>query len=275
MRRHILKRVSGWIGAPLTPLTPRAAAISVIVIVVVAVAGPFGTFNAMDLGRRLLYWGAVGGSSVLIGGLCRMQVEKQLPDCERFLQRLAVFALAALPITIDVWAISQMSFWGSSAREGIVSFLFFVPLIMVAVSLLYLMLPNFSEAGPRPGESDAQASEEGGEEGGEDGEGQTRWTPRLLRRISGAPDARVLHLSARDHIVEITTCAGQDTVRMRFRDALDEIDGLRVHRSHWVAREAIDRIERDGARVFVLLRNGERIPVSRNYQTALKERGLL
>lgn len=38
----------------------------VVVTVVAAVAGPFGTHDAMALGPRALYWGAVAGVSIVL-----------------------------------------------------------------------------------------------------------------------------------------------------------------------------------------------------------------
>ena len=100
----------------------------------------------------------------------------------------------------------------------------------------------------------------------------------MLRRIPNALDDTVLHLSVQDHFADITTGAETVSVRMRFRDALDELDGLqgmRVHRSHWVAKSAIDGVEKEQARLFLKLVNGTRVPVSRNYRPVLEDAGLI
>jgi DNA-binding LytR/AlgR family response regulator len=53
------------------------------------------------------------------------------------------------------------------------------------------------------------------------------------------------------------------------------VRGHRVHRSHWVAEDAIrETLRRDG-RVFLTMTDGAEIPVSRSYQKALREAGLL
>ena len=39
--------------------------------------------------------------------------------------------------------------------------------------------------------------------------------------------------------------------------------GEQVHRSHWVAWEAIAGVERDEGKMQLILRNGQKIPVSR------------
>ena len=80
-----------------------------------------------------------------------------------------------------------------------------------------------------------------------------------------------------DHYVEVHTAAGTEMLLLRFRDALREVEdvnGLRVHRSHWVARAAIVGVERGrGGRVALRLVNGSRIPVSRSFAPALKAQG--
>ena len=68
-----------------------------------------------------------------------------------------------------------------------------------------------------------------------------------------------------DHYVEVHTAAGSELLLLRFRDALREVegvDGLQVHRSHWVARNAVARVERrrGGGRVALRLVNGSKVP---------------
>ena len=55
-------------------------------------------------------------------------------------------------------------------------------------------------------------------------------------------------------------------------DAADA-DGLRVHRSWWVARKGVVSAERAEGRIRLKLRSGEVVPVSRSYQGAVKDAG--
>jgi hypothetical protein len=102
---------------------------------------------------------------------------------------------------------------------------------------------------------------------GEAGEGAGR--PKLLCRLPDGVDGTLLHLSVSDHYVEVATDRGTGRVLMRFSDAIEDvaqIDGLRVHRSHWVARAAVATVERANGRTFLTLTNGTRVPVSRAYE---------
>ena len=95
---------------------------------------------------------------------------------------------------------------------------------------------------------------------------------RLSERARGEP----LHLRMQDHYIEVHTSRGMEMVLLRFRDALQEVegvDGMQVHRSHWVARAAVDGVERRAGRVTLRLVNGTRVPVSRSFAPALRARG--
>ena len=65
---------------------------------------------------------------------------------------------------------------------------------------------------------------------------------------------------------------------MRLGDAMREVGetrGVQVHRSHWVAIEAVTRVTRVGGKVTVELSNGTAVPVSRGYLPGVKAAGLV
>ncbi|MEE3101020.1 MAG: LytTR family DNA-binding domain-containing protein, partial [Pseudomonadota bacterium] len=102
--------------------------------------------------------------------------------------------------------------------------------------------------------------------------------PRLLQRLSPARRAPLLRLTMNDHYVSVATEAGDELLLMRLGDAMDEAwpeEGLRVHRSHWVARRAVAEVKRDGDRALLRLTNGEEIPVSRARMRELRAAGWL
>jgi len=77
----------------------------------------------------------------------------------------------------------------------------------------------------------------------------------------------VLSLSAQDHYVEIATPKGAHLERITIKKAIElvpESSGLQVHRSHWVAYNAILDLEKTGERYAVLLRNGTKLPVGKS-----------
>jgi len=86
----------------------------------------------------------------------------------------------------------------------------------------------------------------------------------------------VLLMSAADHYVEFFTEQGSHLRRMTMKAAVEKAnaaEGMRVHRSHWVAYHAMLALEKDGERYILTLRSAQRVPVSPKY--AAKVRCLL
>lgn len=107
---------------------------------------------------------------------------------------------------------------------------------------------------------------------------QQKSQPRLLERLPESRWGNVIRLSSNDHRVQVVTDKGTETILMRFADALAElegIDGVRVHRSHWVARQAVLGQARENGRIFLTLIDGTRVPVSRGYMDAARQAGLI
>jgi DNA-binding LytR/AlgR family response regulator len=88
--------------------------------------------------------------------------------------------------------------------------------------------------------------------------------------------ASIHAVSAEDHYLRLHTSKGSDLILMRLADAIMELEGLegaQVHRSWWVARDAVKDVRRDGARVSLLLPDGGEAPVSRPNVKALRDAG--
>jgi hypothetical protein len=91
-------------------------------------------------------------------------------------------------------------------------------------------------------------------------------TPRL--------EGPVLWAEAQEHYVKLTTTDESRMVLHRFSDILrklSETDGIRVHRSHWVAFDAISETYKEGTNIRIRLKNGETVPISRSYRKILEE----
>ena len=101
---------------------------------------------------------------------------------------------------------------------------------------------------------------------------------RFFDRLPGAWANRLVALEMEDHYVR---AHGPDTsalILLRMRDAEAEligIDGMRIHRSWWVARSAVEKVLRDGRGYKLRLTNGLEPPVARDRVAALKAAGWL
>ena len=68
------------------------------------------------------------------------------------------------------------------------------------------------------------------------------------------------------------------TFTPQYYNAIDEtapVNGLQIHRSHWVALEAVSAVRRENGKVFVETTAGDRLPVSRSCLDDLRQAGLL
>jgi hypothetical protein len=95
-----------------------------------------------------------------------------------------------------------------------------------------------------------------------------------LRRIA---HDEIIALKAEDHYVRVISATQAELVLYRFADAVREMgdaDGLRVHRSFWVARKAVRRSHDAGPGLQLELVNGNRIPVGRSYRELVRQAGL-
>ena len=102
--------------------------------------------------------------------------------------------------------------------------------------------------------------------------------PRFLDRLPHEIGRDLVYLRMADHYVEAFTTAGSDLVLMRFADAvaeLEDTDGMRVHRSYWVARAHVTGAERSNGRSTLHLTGGHRVPVSRTYLPEVRAAGLI
>lgn len=100
---------------------------------------------------------------------------------------------------------------------------------------------------------------------------------RFRRRLSARRRAaRLIAVEAHDHYLKVHTDAGEELITLRFTDALDELSGAhgwRVHRSWWVAAEAVESVRWRRGAGEITLTGGLKAPVSRTHAPALKDAG--
>ncbi|MFD2367049.1 LytTR family DNA-binding domain-containing protein [Pseudoduganella sp. GCM10020061] len=246
-------------------------AAAVVLGAVCAVIGPFGTYQDLGTGARYAYWiGLVlfGAVSIVIAAHALAALRIKM----RQSVRIAVITLAsAVPTTFAVgWAesLTRLSkpipleviprLYGSVALIQLLIVLFLMRQRPSAHSLLLTTPP--AEAQPEmPVQPEAPPA-------------GIRPQP-FMARIPSHLGKELLALGAEDHYLRVITPAGSDLILMRLGDALKELDestGLQVHRSWWVAHDAVRTIRRDGAKLTLVLSDGLEVPVSRTYSAAVR-----
>lgn len=242
-----------------------------LVVVLFTVTGPFGTAERMFIGVRFTYWLILHAIAWSISIACAVIADKYLSSviASRPVRMITGSLLAALPVSLALQLVA-MAFEGRSfsttdlGRDFIVT----LPLCALFCLLTWLTMSNTAtETVSRRADivSGTMEMPEAAPDAG---------TP-LLTRLKPSNRAALLRLSSEDHYTEVVTRRGRELVLIRFSDALSELgttQGLRIHRSHWVADANVASLTKDAGRLFVLTIDGERIPVSRPYESVVRGR---
>ncbi|MGY0789488.1 LytTR family DNA-binding domain-containing protein [Azospirillum argentinense] len=267
-------------GQPRTPyrrrLLGRRLPVLLAAALVLTLLGPFGTFADLTLAQRLAYWCGLIGLGGLAFELLTLAAGHRLrkrAGAWRAMLAGVVLAVAAL-MTLTV-ALLERTLRGMDFLRplGLAELFVYVVLVTLLVSAIPVWLelrdrgllagPTTPSSPPVLDNAPAPPAE--------------RPEPAFLARLPARLGRDLLALEMEDHYVRAHTAEGSDLILMRLRDAIAELAGLQgmqVHRSHWVAAAAVAGVERkpDGKLVLVL-RNGRRVPVSRSYAAAVREAG--
>lgn len=246
--------------------------------VIAVVSGPFGTLQTFSFPERLVYWTSIIYVSAFLGYIARCLAQRQRPDRRLPGYDLVAIGLNVLLITPFVFGMTVLFQPEAASVGGFAKIGSYVGLVSLVVFLFRRILPGFE---PEPLFADAVPDsprsalpEQEGPALAEDAPPR----PRLYRRLPEGEVGDILHLAADGHFVTVSLTTGSHRLRLRFADAVDEMDaiaGLCAHRSHWVAISAVAGHKRVGGKQFLVLTTGVEVPVSRTYRPGLEARGLL
>lgn len=231
--------------------------------VVFATIGPFGTYATTVFMERFLLWGGIAVASWGVS-LCVMEIVALFTRRGSIAQHSISWAVFTVIFAPVVWVWLSVFFDMRAPGVPRVWDLFWmVGLIAAGIIVISAMVQDLLARRAREAMAEVAPHPRGS---------------KFMRRIKVAPDTRLILLKSSDHRVEVYTDQGQSLLRMRLSDALDELegyDGVRVHRSAWVARAAVRGHELRGDRVFLHLEQGHVVPVSRGYLASARAQGLL
>ena len=255
----------------------------VTVVALLAYLGPFGTWDDLAFIDRLAFWAIAVGvnwlcSNIVFPITMRHTLARDWPPGAG----VALAALiAALPGTGAVWlAVVAYLNYPPLTFPAFVALYAEVAVIQLVVGFLvcYFIERVFDrrDAASTLPSSDKILEEVGDGPRVSGAAGAKSPASALLARLPPPKRGELHHLRMQDHYVEVHTEKGMEMVLLRFRDALQEVEdveGMQVHRSHWVARTAVEGVERRDGRMTLRLVNGTRVPVSRSFAPALRARG--
>ncbi|ESQ85749.1 hypothetical protein AEAC466_00830 [Asticcacaulis sp. AC466] len=255
-----LKTPIAWLKIIVGPDWMRTYGIATGMALVLCFTGANGT-NALPLAPRFLYW-----LSLMAGGTIIAQIAGRLLDRYTNLnlwQTITVMMLCITPlITILAWLVTAGVNHRAPQVETLIVYIPPVLVISLAMTGLHVLVSR------QPVQSHAFATAQTLEPG-------VAFRERLPFKHRHAD---IFALAAEDHYLRVHTSAGETLILMRLYDAIRELDGIegsQVHRSWWVAKDAIADVIRSDGRISFSLKGGLSAPVSRSYQKALKQDGWL
>lgn len=226
-------------------------AIWIVLSLLAALAGPFETYLLLPFLPRLAYWAAVVGGSVLLDAAYRRWVPwRSVPL--RAVGRLGfALVLGALVHGLNAAVFSDWMGWG--AWLWLVGVVWIIAVAVEGLVALSIVVHGVS-AEPTAAKIAPDAA--------------------LQQRLPFDKRGVLVRLEAQDHYLKVVTGAGESLILLRLGDALSELsqfDGLRVHRSHWVARDQVREALRQDGRLRLRMSDGAEIPVSRTYKATVLE----
>lgn len=263
MRDFANLHADGW----LLRLTGRAG-LAMLFAAILAFLGPFGTYRFDSIGRlgywtlQMVAWLALSLSTAWFFG--------QLPGTRSrgpAQRRIIATIAASLPmIAVTGLANNRMNGWQPSPEEVVELFL---SILLIGGAYTYLSdwvagglgeaqavrPPRLADADIEPAPAIEYLSTEAID-------------TVLIDRLPAHIRDEILCLEGEDHYVRVHSRHGSAMVLMRFSDALrgiSHIPGLQVHRSWWVAADAVRDMRRTGRTAQLILSNGASIPVSQRY----------
>ncbi|MGE0046702.1 MAG: LytTR family transcriptional regulator DNA-binding domain-containing protein [Hyphomonadaceae bacterium] len=238
----------------------RNLAIAAAAGVFLAIVGALGMGEA-PLWRRLLYWVPLMLIGALFGGAIAGIVMRLSPRARGNAWLLgALVSLAVAVLSVGFIFTYTSLFWRMNIPPAAWPAFFGTVLVMsIAMTAIMVMAnhPGVQTHARAPGAPPQPI----------------RFLERMPAKLKGAT---LYALEAEDHYLRLHTSTGSDLILVRLADAIGELEGVegaQTHRSWWVAKDAVETVERDGAKVTLLLRGGVRAPVSRPNIRALKEAG--
>ncbi|THD72922.1 LytTR family transcriptional regulator [Thalassobius vesicularis] len=242
---------------PLTLREWRGVWVPVVVWIVAtgvaALTGPFETYERLGALARTGYWALVVGVSVLCDAGFRWLMRGR-STAVRLLARLGFAAVLGGAVHLINGVV--FSGWGGWGRW--LWLLGVIWAVAMAVEALVALSRHAHGAAP-------------------EAEPQEAPDAAFQRRLPHDRRGALIRLEAQDHYLKAVTAKGEALILMRLADAEAELagcDGLRVHRSHWVARGQVARVLRREGRLVLCTTDGAEVPVSRSYRAEVEAAGL-
>lgn len=244
--------------------TPRAWAIDLVAWAVVGAilgaVGPFGSFFNDSLPVRVAYWMTL----CLVSGLViSASVREVWPLARRrgvaawvWVPVMAVVITGPLGLFARVFA---TGLW-PGIREAVSLGEWYGQTLLIELIFLSIYVAAHARSPSLASPTAAAGTAEA----------------RILDRLPARLGRDLLCLQMEDHYVRLHTPEGSVLVLTPLRTAITQvggIEGMQVHRSWWVARQAVQGVVQDGRNLRLKLATGLEAPVARSKVAELRAAG--
>ncbi|NOZ66768.1 MAG: hypothetical protein GXP00_09795 [Alphaproteobacteria bacterium] len=230
--------------------------------VILGLLGPFGTAEAGML-KSLFFWVVMCfmGSFVFWPMIVALSVFRGKDFYRRSLSFIIVTLVGAIPITLLVQIATYYFF---DYRDiSLKAYILFYPNVV----LIAFIVGGISVLHEKWREKDSLLETMPAANPGK----------AFLKRLPPSMGQDLIAVVMEDHYLRVYTGQGEHMFLHRLKDALLELadyDGMQVHRSWWIAAQAVRDVRRDDRKITLIMTNDLEIPVSRTYQTMVRERFL-
>lgn len=234
----------------------RAFAVAFVAAGFLTVAGAFGT-DEVPLGPRALYWFTLMAAGTVFGSIIARFFfsDAQRRRWPAWARVVAASLTMSVPFSLFVLAGSRLILGADIDLDAWPVVFLSVLTVALAITAINMLIESrtvvVTHAAPAA----------------------PKFLERLPLKLRGA---EVWAVEAEDHYLRLHTSKGQDLILLRLADAVAELEGIegaQVHRSWWVARDAITDARRGDGRATLTLKDGAEVPVSRTYAGQLREKG--
>jgi hypothetical protein len=203
------------------------------------VVGPMGT-DQLSVIKAVPYWFGINGvaTTIMFGVLRIFNTTKNRNFAFVALLGSFVFSLIFSPILILV---------NRAVFDVDMGFVSFVSNFTIALLIFAIVWAAITWRGPE----------------------KNTTLPKFENRLSKYQTAQLWAVSAQDHYLQVVTDEGSEMILMRLGDAMAELterDGIKIHRSHWVARSGVAK----SSSTQIILNTGDTLPISRQNAAAVK-----
>ena len=221
------------------------------------ILGPFGTFNDFTFFKRIVYWATIlvlcapVFSAIVPSVLSDHRLTKRLSYWQRFVCAVLIGSFFAFWIVLAAEAYFRDipdTYHVLRVFSGVLIIRFILCLVRFASAFSYNM-------DPRP---------------------YKEVDIRKIRFFKNYPDlsgSKICRISMEDHYARVvmeTTEVSLHVSMNKLVKLLENYPGMRIHRSHWVAFDEIQRVARKGRGSEMVLNDGTRFPIGGSYLNQIK-----